>query len=145
MTPLPHRPWGSPAADHLGPQLAVGRPHMGDGPGPALHAHGEPGALEGGAGGGGGGGELPFMPQGDLPVGADVRQELGALPLTQGGSQQGGGHVAPHKGGDAGGEDHLGLGAGQPQGGGGEDLSEQAGGGKGGRGREAPGLSPSAG
>ena len=128
MTPLPQTPLGRPAPQHVGPEDAVFHGDVVDGAGFAGHAHGEAGALEGGASGGGAAGQLPLVPQGDLPVGADVGEKPGARLLADGAGQQGGGDVGPYKGGHAPGQVDLGVRAGQVQRRGGEGLPEEAGG-----------------
>ncbi len=61
--------------------------------------------FKGGAGGGGGAVELALVPQGNLPVGADVGQQRGVRAVTHPAHQDGHQEVRPQKGGDAAGQE----------------------------------------
>ena len=76
--------------------LFIGHPV--DGAGAGLHTPGDGGTLKDGSGGGGAAQQAAPMPQGQLAVGADVRQEGTLVAGADLAGHQSGGDVRPHKG-----------------------------------------------
>ena len=81
----------------MGPEGAVFHSYVVDGAGFAGHAHGEAGALEGGASGGGAGDHPVAIAHDNFPVGADVNHQCQFLQVFPAAGQQASHRVGTHK------------------------------------------------
>ena len=90
--------------DGMAAELAAIPGHSVDGSGAGLHAPGDGGALKDRARCGGAAQQAALMPQSQLTIGADIRQQGALRPGTDLAGHQGRGDVSPYKGRHASGE-----------------------------------------
>lgn len=90
----PADPPGLSAAEDLAGECAIPKGHTGDGPGGGAHAHGDPGAFEGGAGRRGGAEEALRVADDDFAIGTEVDERGGLRAVGKAGGDNAGEDVA---------------------------------------------------